>query len=248
MEDAPEGGEDTEGSASEDQDGVGSAVELDFAGTGAEKSVELETETKNHGSCANSSFHSIKTNSSFSFPIKEVPVYSRKNRLPKKQEFTEETEVANRVEWALQALKNAGFDSLTQFHHALFTTTFRSGSFCDTVQKEEWEVGLPRTLMDLNTHAMNKFRNGKYSLEPYKKALTDTALDQYMKEYRDFTKRKYFRKYNDITKKQVRGSEPPYLQLHPKDVTAEFLAMNVVQDLREKFEKEVSVINSYISH
>ena len=245
VEDVPEDGEDIEGSASENQDEVGSAAKLAFSESMTERNVEPELE--NEGSytpTANPSFHGLKAKSSFS-STKEVPVYSREHRMPKKREFTKETasEIPNRVEWALQALKNAGFNNLAEFHHALYTTTFHPGSFCDTVQKEEWEVGLPRTLMDLNTHAMGKW---EYSLKPYQKALTDSALDQYMKEYRDFATRKYSRRYNDTTKKQVRGSEPPYLQLNSGDVTAEFLATNVVQDLQERFEKEVSSINVYI--
>jgi hypothetical protein len=66
--------------------------------------------------------------------------------LRKEQVFTPEVDIATRLKYAFTALDNAGFNNITSFLDALFTTNFPVGTTCWQLQKDAWEEDFPQTV------------------------------------------------------------------------------------------------------
>ena len=63
--------------------------------------------------------------------------------------------IGTRVKWAVQALQNAGFDSITDFIETVNLERFAPGTTCHRIQKFEWEEGLPKMLGLIYNHSKN---------------------------------------------------------------------------------------------
>jgi len=64
---------------------------------------------------ASSSFSSMQAEHPFSSPYKKVPAFKSYERLIPKPVWSRNDNTGTRVKWAVQALQNAGFDSITDF-------------------------------------------------------------------------------------------------------------------------------------
>jgi hypothetical protein len=102
------------------------------------------------------------------------------------------------IKWAVQALQNAGFDSITDFIETVNLERFAPGTTCQRIQKFEWEEGLPKMLGLIHNHCKKYLQWRHYDISPYRDAITDVALDEYKREFKVFAERKDERKWCPI--------------------------------------------------
>lgn len=188
---------------------------------------------------ASSSFSSMQAEHPFSSPHKKVPVFKSYERLVPKPVWKRNDDTATRVKWALQALQNAGFDSITDFIETVYLERFTPGTTCHRIQKFEWEEGLPKMLGLIHNHSKKYLQWRHYDISPYRDAITDVALDEYKREFKAFAERKDEHKWCPIAKAKVRSYTPPYLRMKAKDVRPDWLGTNVIKDSQLKFATDV---------
>lgn len=188
---------------------------------------------------ANSSFSSMQAEDPFSSPHKKVPAFKAYERLIPQSVWDSNDDEATRVKWAVQALQNAGFDSITDFLKIVYTQRFAPKTTCHRIQKFEWEKGLPKMLGLIHDHSKKHLQWRHYDLNPYRDAVTDIALDEYKREFKGFAERRDERKWCPIAQMKVGSYTSPYLRMNAKDVRPDWLATNVIKDSQLKFTTEV---------
>jgi hypothetical protein len=187
---------------------------------------------------ASSSFSSMQAEHPFSSP-KKVPAFKSYERLIPKPVWKRSDDTGTRVKWAVQALQNAGFNSITDFIETVYLERFAPGTTCHRIQKFEWEEGLPKMLGLIHNHSKKYLQWRHYDISPYRDAITDVALDEYKREFKVFAERKDERKWCPIAQMKVGPYTPPYLGMKAKDVRPDWLGTNVIKDSQSKFATDV---------
>jgi len=205
----------------------------------------LEEESSDDENCelpppaASSSFLSMQAEQPFSSPHKKVPAFKSYERLVPQLVLDKNSDTGTRVKWAVRALQNAGFDSITDFIETVYLTRFAPDTTCHRIQKFEWEEGLPKMLRSIHDHSKKYLQWRHYDVNPYRDAITDVALDDYKREFKVFAERKDERKWCPITQMKVGLYTPPYLRMKAEDVRPDWLATNVIKDSQSKFATDV---------
>jgi hypothetical protein len=211
-----------------------------------EVSVEEEEEEERRlpaiTSSTSSSFSYIReARAPFSSPVKDVPQFRRTVELRKEQVFTPEVDIATRLKYAFTALDNAGFNNITSFLDALFTTNFPVGTTCWQLQKDAWEEDFPQTVSLISRHATATSSYGKrpYDLTPYSNAITKAAETEYEREFVQFSKPRDTRQWDPLTGKKAGKMTPSILHKKATEVTGDWLGTNIIGLTQAAFTQKV---------
>jgi hypothetical protein len=165
--------------------------------------------------------------------------------------LSQEATLVERIKFVNQCIKNAGFKHVSDFTVALMTVDFKTsigkkGSHeCTMIQYHEWSAGFEDTMKRLDEFIYSRRRNSTWNtrLESYNRAVVKAATTVLNLEFIRYGTRSDPRRCDQAAGKRDKAkTKPSYLQIEASEVTPEFLASNVVEDVTVQFQKNTPLL------